>query len=224
MACSSNYPPFTVRRGFGPMSGALVDSLELIAPSAGIFFDYRDVPWARAQQMLRSGQLDGTCTVATDERRQYLDFAPTPVFAEPTVIVYRSEDDRFEAVESLDDLRGLRFGEPLGSGWIKETLKHQSVIWTADADNLLDMIVAGRIDASFLGLWTVRVHLAASTRREGLCYRVLPFAPRDEFRFGLRKSYPGAAGLLAAVDTAIAAAQADGAIDRIVETYTHAPG
>ena len=221
MASSGNYRPFTFKEGTGPMRGIVVDILGLVEPGAGVVFDYSDLPWARAQQMVKAGQIDAVCTIATAERRGYIDFAPTPLFAEPTVLVYREGNDRAGAAETPADLHDLTIVEPLGTGWVKETLKGQRIEWESDVDHLLDMIAAGRIDASLLGQWSVAVRFAETGRRGNLKTKVFGLAPEDnEIRFGLRKTFPNAAGIVAAVDTALAAVRASGAIDHIVEKYT----
>ncbi|HMA49460.1 MAG TPA: transporter substrate-binding domain-containing protein [Magnetospirillaceae bacterium] len=217
MAVNGNYPPLSFRGPEGAFSGILIDIFNHVGAETGLHFDYNDLPWARAQQMVRAGHLDGLCTISTAERRSYLEFAPAPVVEEPTVIVYRAGDARAEMVEVPDDLRGLRFGEPLGSGWFKEILPEAEVEWTADIDNLLGMIAAGRIDATLLGLWTAHARLTPDSK---LAYRILPGVPGNgAFRFGLRKSFPRCQEIVARVDAAIKALRGTGTIDEVVRHY-----
>lgn len=217
MAFNGKYPPFSFRDARGGFLGIMVDIVNQIGAETGIRFDYNDLPWARAQQMVRAGHLDGFCTVATAERRAYVEFAPTPVVEEPTVIVYRAGDSRAEAVQIPDRLGDLRFGEPLGSGWFKEILPPDKIEWAADTDNLLGMIAAGRIDASLLGLWSVQAHLVSDGK---LAYRVLTEAPKGgAFCFGLRKSFPHCSEIVARIDAAIKQLKETGTTGEIVRRY-----
>jgi ABC-type amino acid transport substrate-binding protein len=217
MAFNGNFQPFFYREKGGVFTGILVEIFDRLGPGAGLHFEYEDLPWARAQQMVRAGHLDGLCTMSTAERRSYIEFAPTPVVEEPTVIVYRAGDTRVETVEVPGGLGRLRFGVPLGNGWAKEILPDAQIEWAADIDNLLDMIAMGRIDASLLGLWTVQAHLARDSK---LAYRVLSIPSRDSaFRFGLRKSFPHCQEIVAKVDQALQGMRGAGAIDEIVRRY-----
>jgi ABC-type amino acid transport substrate-binding protein len=90
----------------------------------------------------------------------------------------------------------------------------------ADIDNLLGMIAAGRIDASLLGLWTAKTHLAALGLETRLSYRIVPVPASDSaMRFGLRKSFPHNREIVSKVDGAIKAMRDSGEIGRIIQRY-----
>lgn len=216
---SGNYPPFTFLDGAGRMSGILPDLLGLIGDKADLRFEFGDLPWARAQKMVEAGQVDGLCTVATAERRIYAVFAPTPLYEEPDVLVYRTGNARAEAVRSVKDLAHLRIGAPLGSSMIKDALPGLDIIWAADTDNLLSMLAAGHIDGALLGAWTAQAKLKAYRDQGILRVKKLHLPVDGAIRFGLRKSYPDAEGVLASIDSAIRSVKASGAVADIIGRY-----
>ena len=220
MAINSHFPPFSFIERQGPLRGLLVDELRLAADMAGILLDFVDRPWARGQQMVRSGELDGFCTVPTAERRGYVLFAPTPLFQEDVVLIGRADDPRTGQAQTLDDLKGLRIAEPLGTGWTRDYLPDDRIIWSSDVDNILSMIEAGRVDATLFGRSAVETALAASPHAERLRLTLFPGLPRDEgFCFGLRRSFPGVEALISRVDGVLRDLTAAGALEPIQARY-----
>ena len=220
LAINSQFSPLSFRDGSGDMRGLLVDELRLMADPAGLALDFVDRPWARGQQMVRSGELDGLCTVPTAERRGYVLFAPTPLLVEDNVLVARAGDPRIERARTLDDVRELKFAEPLGSGWARTFLREEQIVWSSDIGNILAMIDAGRVDGVFFGRIVAQAALAAFPHAERLRMTVFPGLPRNEgYYFGLRKSFPDADGLIARIDGILRGLAASGAFEPIRARY-----
>lgn len=220
LATNSHFPPFSFAGKQGPLRGLLVDELRLMADAAGVILDFTDRPWARGQQMVRAGELDAFCTIPTDERRGYVLFAPTPLFQEDIVLIGRADDPRTAQARTLDDLKGLKIAEPLGTGWTRGHLPDEQIVWSSDVENILSMVVAGRVDATIFGRSAVEAVLAGFPHAERLRLTVFPALPRDEgFCFGLRKGFPDAESLIVRIDGVLRGLTAAGAFEPIRARY-----
>ena len=220
LASNGQFPPFSFAEKHGSLRGLLVDELRLTADAAGLIFEFVDRPWARGQQMVRSGELDAFCTIPTEERRGYVLFAPTPLFHEETVLIGRADDPRIAEAQTLGDLKGLKIAEPLGTGWTQGYLPEDSVVWSSDIGNILSMIEARRIDATVFGRSTVEAILAASPSAHRLRVTAFNALPRDEgFCFGLRKSFPDAEAVVAKIDGVLRDLTAAGVFEPIRARY-----
>jgi polar amino acid transport system substrate-binding protein len=82
-----DYRPFSWKDDKGQMQGILPDILtEVIQKRMGISLEHRGYPWARSQDMVRSGEADAFCTVPTDERRQYANVSSEAVLQNQVTI------------------------------------------------------------------------------------------------------------------------------------------
>jgi len=220
LALNGHFPPLNFFDDQQQLHGLLVDELRLMASAAGVTLDFVDLPWARGQQMVRRGELDALCTIPTRERRSYALFAPTPLFVEESVLICRADDRRITANSTPDDIQGLKIAEPLGTGWVKDYFHGSQVVWSSDVDNILSMIEAGRVDGTFFGRSGAAVALAGFAHADRLRMVSFPMIPHDEgYCFGLRKTFPGAADLVARIDGVLKEQTASGAFDAIRARY-----
>lgn len=220
LATNGQFSPLSFLDAQGEMRGLLVDELRLMADPAGLALDFVNRPWARGQQMVRSGALDGFCTVPTAERRGYVLFAPTPLLIEDNVLVARAGDPRIEKARTLDDIRELKFAEPLGTSWARSFLREEQIVWSSDIGNILAMIDAGRVDGVFFGRIVAQAALAAFPHANRLRMTAFPALPHDEsYCFGLRKTFPDAAGLIERIDGILRGLATSGAFAPIRARY-----
>lgn len=220
MASNGHFSPLSFLDAQGQMRGLLVEELRLIGESAGLSFEFVDRPWARGQQMVRLGELDGFCTIPTQERQGYVLFAPTPLFVEESVFVARAGDSRAAASSTLEDIRALKIAEPLGTGWTKGSLQDDRVTWCSDIDNILAMIAAARVDGAFFGRSTAEAAMARFPQASQLRLRAFPAMPADEgYCFGLRKTFPDAAAWVARIDEVVRSLSAAGSFEPVRQRY-----
>jgi len=220
VAASGSYAPYNYFGPDGQLIGMLVDAMALIAPLANAEFEFVDVPWVRGQQMVRSGQLDAFCTTRTRDREAYVDFAPTPLFEEGAVLLYRADDLRAEAVNRIEDLRDFKVGEPFGSGWMREQLDSMNIVHAPDIANLLTMIAARRLDLSVVTIHEAKIALSDSPVAASLKLRDFPAIRSIAFHVGLRKGFPGGGELIGRIDGAIKQIKANGSLHAVVNRYS----
>ena len=224
LAINTHFRPYSFCDEEGALRGLLIDEIRLAADGAGLAVDFVDRPWARGQQMVRSGELDALCTIPTKERRSYVLFAPTPLFHEDVVLVGRADNPRLWQARTLEDLKRLKIAQPFGTGWLRGYLSDDQIIWSPYVSNILSMIEAGRVDATIYGRAAIEAAIAASPYAAVLHVAAFPALPHDEgFCFGLRKSFPDAERLIDQIDQSLSHLSAKGGFDPIRERYL-APG
>jgi ABC-type amino acid transport substrate-binding protein len=203
--------------------GLSIDSLNAVAARAGIAIRCETWPWSRAQVMVQQGAADMFITVPTTERRTYALFAREPMFHADTVVLYGKDGpqaDRIAAARTLDDLKGIVFAAYLGSGWTSEELHDQQVTWVNDRPTVLSMLAAGHADATLSDSLLSHSIVAA----EGLEAKIATHrieTPHPHYYYaGIRRSLVGVESLVARLDAATAAAEADGTLAAILQRYS----
>ena len=219
MGYFENYAPFSFRDTHGKMTGALVDAVELVGHAAGLTFIHQGFPWVRAQALVQSGDLDGFCTTIDNQRRAYADFCPTPLITEHFDICHRVNDRRMLNLHSVQDLRPFIQGSYRGAGYPLQSLEADYIHWYKDVDTVMRLINSGGLDI-YIGGNSVN---ALKLKELGLTRRIqctpAPYLPAAEFCFGLRRTYPNSAVVLAKIETAAHAARQSGALDSMLVKY-----
>ena len=143
MGYFDKFSPFSEKDDGGQMRGLLVESVDLVGGLAGITLEHYGYPWARAQLLVRQGELDGFCTVQTTERSAYADFCPTPLLRVALGVYHRRGDSRIAQISSVADMRDLRQGGYIGSGYVKEHLEADRLSLEPDQDAVLRRLLNG---------------------------------------------------------------------------------
>jgi polar amino acid transport system substrate-binding protein len=219
MAYFDRYPPLSQREADGRVQGLLIDLVNAAGEQADLRFSHHAYPWARAQAMVRLGQLDGVCTIATEERRQFLLFCDTPLISLHFGICHRLDDRRIAGLRSLADLRALRQGNYRGSGYTQQNLEPEAVQIDHEPDSVLRRIAAGDLDVYVDAELNTRHRIRALGLETRLGYTPAAFLPPSAYCFGLRRSHAQAAGLVARMETAIQQAQAGGRLALVAARY-----
>lgn len=216
-----NMPPFSFPDSQGHATGLGIDLTGCVLAPLGWRQTARLLPWARAQVMLRAGQCDGTITLATRERQQYMIFSTQPLVPAIPGVWHRADDQRAARARGLADLRGLRQGNYLGNGLAREILGTQPVSWAPNAETALHMLQAGHIDVLLhAGLFFDLVvrHLGLADQ---LAFTPLPDVPCPLFTIGIRRAYPDAAALMDRISGSIVANRTT--IDTLIARYPSEP-
>jgi len=145
---TGGWPPFLTpdQKHFGFIAHLISD----VFAQVGIDVDYQQVPWRRAYVSTVAGKYDGTA-VWMDLPDRHQDFLYSdPVLDERFVFFHRA-DQTFEW-ETLSDLSDLKLAGVIGYsyGAAFEAAMDASVLnveWVATEESVLQMLLAGRIDA-----------------------------------------------------------------------------
>lgn len=219
MAYFDRYPPLSWRETDGHVRGLLVDLMDAIGQLAGLGFSHQAYPWARAQAMVRQGQLDAVCTTVTDERRAYLLFCETPLLSLHFGICHRLDDRRVAGLRSLADLRSLRQGNYRGSGYAQQNLEPHQLRVDHDPDSVLRRIATGDLDIYVDAELTTRHRIRALGLEGRLGYTPAAFLPPTGYCFGLRRSHAQATALVARMEVATQKARDGGRLEQVAAAY-----
>jgi polar amino acid transport system substrate-binding protein len=219
MGYFDKFSPFSEKDDGGHMRGLLVESMDLVAGQAGVALEHYGYPWARAQLLVKQGELDAFCTVQTAERTAYADFCPTPLQRMAIGVYHRRGDARIAQINSVADLRELRQGGYVGSGYVKEYLEADRILFEPDQDSVLRRLLNGSVDVFPQADLVTWMRIKALGYADRLQFTPLPFLPPATYSFGLRRSYPDAPALLTRMEAAIQAANKKNALQGLLARY-----
>lgn len=155
----------------------------------------------------------------TAERNGYADFCPTPVQRMAIGAYHRRGDARIAQINSVADMRGLRQGGYVGSGYVKEHLEADRIILEPDQDSVLRRLLNGSLDVFVQADLVTWLRIKALGQTERLQFTPLPFLPPATYSFGLRRSYPEAAALLGRMELAIQLAHKKNQLQGLLNRY-----
>ena len=213
------YWPFSQRGDDGAMTGLLIESLDAIAHSANLLLEHAGYPWARTQAMVERGELDAFCTVPTQGRSEYAIFCKSPVIAMDYGFYHRADDLRPTRVKSLEDLRSLVQGTYRGSGYTKEYLEDERMVYFNDEETVLKRIALGTVDTLVEGEYVGAARVKSLGLEDKLHFSPAPWLPKANFCFGIRKSHRDAESIVAKMEAATVALSHSGELNRIAEKY-----
>ena len=206
-------PPFSVGEADGSVSGILPDALRLVAAHAQLPVRCLAYPWARAQEMVHTGEADALVTLRTEARDREMIFAETPLLQDEMQVYFRR--DRADAPSlraglNPREINGLGVLGYIADGWIKANVPVDAIVGRCQVpDDCVRRLGAGGGDIMFgfrVPMARMLHALDLETAIEGASLR--PPAPAL-FRFGIRRSHPDAAAIAARVDRAASASSAE---------------
>jgi polar amino acid transport system substrate-binding protein len=211
--------------GAGAPAGMIVDGVNLVAVELGWQVSYRALPWARAQEFVRTGDADALCTLPTDKRRAFTLFARQPLLTmTSSVLHFRADNPRageLRGIATLDQLRGFSIAVIIGNTWPNALFDGWPRLDPMRNNrSAVRAVAAGRADLLVTSREVARFH----ERQLGvpaLESRDVGFLPGGvvPYHFGLRRELRGGETLIAAFDTAQAALAARGAIEAVLDRY-----
>ncbi len=157
-----DYYPFIYRDNQGKAAGIYRDIMEEIFRRLDVPLSVDVYPWKRTQKYVFEGKGDGMITAMTRERsRNFLATDPIYIINEHTFA--RRDNPRIaqiQAARSVQDLKGFRIVETIGSGWSEENFKDLDVTWVPSFESGIRMLAAGRVDIFVLGKYPglIKIH------------------------------------------------------------------
>ena len=211
VAYNANGWPISRQSASGEVEGLLVDAVVQLAQRADFGVSHKALPWARAQAMVKEGELDAFCTTVTAERMIYAIFAPTPLLVLRNGVFHRKDDPRPALLRSVESMRPLRQGSYLGNGYVKRYLEADRIINATDKLTVLRQIAQGQLDVFVESEFTAALLRERPELLEKLQFTPLSFLPAIDYSFGIRRSYPEAQRMVDRVEAAIKSLRRSGA-------------
>ena len=216
-ATNPNYPPYDWAVDDQHYAGAASELLKLIAPR-GYALREVVVPWVRAQEMAKRGEIDLLINLRiTPERSEWLQFSKHPTFYNPIVVFMRRE--RAIPFKSWDELKPLRggvtIGDAFGNGFDEYLKDHLSVEAIPNMSGNFRKLDAGRIDYFVSGYYMGMAWLAQAGLQEHIVALQPPIS-QNHIHLGFSRLSPYR-HLLPDIDRRLAALNADGTLDRLLK-------
>lgn len=206
-----NVPPYSYQSR-GRVNGILIDLIDELTPQLNTTFSHQSYPWKRAQLLVERGKADAFCCPVTAAREEYALFAPTPITTLHESALFFDPNSpnaaRIKAAERIEDLYALKAATFLGNSSHDEIWKdHPKVIQVPEVEQILHMLLRGRFDFYFADPIVTRYLMrqeGIEGQLEGISVgHILKQDKIVQMRFGLRRSYPEAEKVVAAIDSAI---------------------
>ena len=218
-ATNPNYPPYDWADNDSEYAGACVELLPLIA-SKGYVFRAVVVPWARAQEMARRGEIDMLANIrVTADRSSWLDFSNNPTFPNPIVVFMRK--NKVISFKSWDELKplqgGVTLGDAFGNGFDEYLKKNLKVEVARKMSGNSMKLKAGRIDYFVSGYYMGMAYLAHAEYREEIAALSPPIS-NNSIHLGFSKLSPHR-GVLPEIDRNLARLGSDGTLNRMLKTH-----
>ena len=215
------WPPFRMNDGSAPSGfiGIDIDIALELERRLGIAIEIQRRPWARALEMMKSGEADLVTGIArTDERESYMAYVGVPYAAVQPV--FYALKGKGSAIGTYDDLYGKSIGFSLNSAYF-EPFNSDSMltkVGLSTEEQILKVLSLGRIDVA-IGTdpnmsWDV-ARLGYRDALERTSYR--PTVRTDLYIAISRKS--SAVALAPDIERALKVMVSDGTIEAIVEKY-----
>lgn len=214
------YPPMCFVEG-GIAKGIEIDVMNELGKREGFSIKPRALPWARAQEQVRSGEADAFITITTPERERYAVMSPVVMFSIHLVAATAKNNARIAELRNIKTLPDtLRFPQVnyVGTSLANKQLAgaHLSLLNTTDA--IFQFLLLGRADL-FLDTDVVLSYNAARLKLLDQLEILPPQFEVTEFRLGISKN-SAFADDMPRLSRAIEAMQEDGTVAAIMKRYT----
>ncbi|MEI7432057.1 MAG: transporter substrate-binding domain-containing protein [Betaproteobacteria bacterium] len=218
-ATNSNYPPYDWAKNDSEYAGACVELLSLIAPK-GYVFRAVVTPWARAQEMVKRGEIDMLVNIRiTPERSKWLDFSNNPTFPNPIVVFMRK--DKVLPFKSWDELKplqgGVTLGDAFGNGFDSYMTNNLKVEVIQNMSGNFAKLNAGRIDYFVSGYYMGMAFLSHAEYRDQITALSPPIS-KNSIHLGFSKLSPHR-DVLPEIDRNLAKLGKDGTLNKILKSH-----
>lgn len=221
IAVTEVWPPFRIEapeseRGF---RGIDIDIVDRLAEYLDIEIEIQRHPFARALEMIKTGEADLITGIAFSETRdEFIVYIPTSYFAVGPV--FYTQKGRGDRIETYDDLYGLKIGYSLHSVYFEPFNSDEGLnkIGIPTEEQLIKMVALNRLDATV----GTNPNLAYDISRYGLKDRVekTHYIPADKtpLYLGLSQKHQDSE-LKNKIDEFLGQLLQSGEIIKIVSTY-----
>ncbi|WP_249384158.1 transporter substrate-binding domain-containing protein [Chitinivorax sp. B] len=196
---NGEWPPYLSANlpNFGFASHVVTEAFKLV----GVSVNYKFFPWARAEEMVRNGVIDGSVVWSITPPREQFALFSNPVLVEEEVI-FRRTDRPLKWHGDFNDLRGMTMITPLGSklGVWETPIKNELITnyRAKDVEHGMKMLLARRVDFFPLNKTVGYTSLRSNFPRDEqvkITHEPRP-ADRIEYRLMLSRKVPGMEALI----------------------------
>ncbi|WP_346353752.1 substrate-binding periplasmic protein [Azotosporobacter soli] len=219
-----DFPPMEYEEN-GSVKGIAVD----LVREAFRRMDYQQVniavyPWARALNMVRTGEADAIFTAyRTPEREEYLDYS-RQVLLQQDIALFARADNSIPYTGQLSDLQryiiGVQENISLGNAFDQALLRGQLQVDGAQTTKAtMEKLLDGRIDLAASNRYTALASLQKLNKLNAVTELTPPLESLPSYiAFSKQRAH---APLRDRFDAALASMKADGSYERIIRSYLY---
>jgi len=221
IAVTESWPPFRINSEgtkFG-FSGIDMDILEGLEKELNIEIVVQRHPFARALEMIRTGEADLTPGIARTEKRSlFIAYVPTSYYA--VTPVFYTQKNHGHLVQTYNDLYTFKIGYSLHSAYFEPFNSDDKLqkMGISTEEQLIKMVASGRIDL-IIG---TNPNLAYDIKQYGFKDKVeeVRYRPDSDtpVYIGLSKKHENTE-LQQKIDAYLKKITANGALNRILDQY-----
>lgn len=219
----ANWPPFTLEPGGLASRGLSYELMNLIFSRLGLCVEIELLPQARMLERLIKGRDDGVTLIRfAADRTDFLSYTDSPLVTLRGDIYVRADGAAPPQINSWTDLRGLRVGTVRGRNYPDDFKQARdaglfSVVEVVSSEQLLGMLVRGRLDAvPFLEIEAAQ--FLSSAQYAGKIRRAEPLRVDIEFYLALMRNSRHRASL-EQINQVIAQLRASGELGVLLAKY-----
>ena len=218
-ATNPQYPPYDWAISDTEYAGACIDLLALVIPK-----DYAlrpvMVPWARAQEMAKRGEIDLLVNIRiTPERETWLKFSSYPTFINPISVFMRKEKViPFKSWNELKKLHGgATLGDTFGNGFDEYIKENLTIDFIPNMSGNFQKLNSGRIDYFVTGRYMGLAWLSKSNIQNRIAVLNPPIS-ENSIHLGFSKLSPHL-DVLPEINKNLAKYGADGTLNRLLDVH-----
>jgi cystine transport system substrate-binding protein len=215
IAMEGTWAPWTYHDEADTLVGYDVEVGQKLAEKLGVEAQFIEGEWDGLLAGLEAGRYDIMINGVdvTPEREQKYDFS-TPYAYNRTAVIVRGDDD---SIQTMEDLNGKQTANTISSTYAEVAEKYgATVTGVDDLNQTMELLLAGRIDATLNAEVTFYDYLKAHPDADVKIAAIDP--DETSVAIPMRKGEE-TAGLLAAVNDALAQMRADGTLTALSEKY-----
>lgn len=158
-----NYPPYQWQAEDGTLQGLDIEVVSAVAAIANFEIEYKNTPWLRMfKSSLKTGEVDIAFNAAmTEQRKSIVHYASIPYFSEVGVMLIQAKDkEKFKHIKNIHDtidhritigvIKGHAYSDDYEALLNNPNFTH-NLHFSAKEEQNIAMLVAGRLDAVFIG-------------------------------------------------------------------------
>lgn len=217
---ADEWPPFSGEAL--PERGMSVDVISTVLAHAGYTSDAQILPWARIMSGSRDGQYYIVGSLFFEEEIADYMIYSDPFFTTQVRFVHAAGTDH--VVSSLEAL--APYSIAVGDGFLYQRdfdkATHLNKVVVTTTAQAVQMVAFGRVDLTLDSEDVLRFTIANSPSDISGKVEIMPYVLASyDIHMAVRRSLPGAAGIVADFNAALAAMKSDGSLDALLAKHTH---
>ncbi|MEH6404393.1 MAG: transporter substrate-binding domain-containing protein [Sneathiella sp.] len=215
-ACNE-FPPYKMEKSASGLPGFDVEFLKESFRRVGISVDIQYMPWKRALEQARKGQVNGVCSCSrTQEREEYLYFS-SPL-GKASSGLFSLIENNYSSLNTIEEIGSQSVGVIRGYNLLENLheAKAKNIYELSNERQGLKMLLKGRLDFYYSYEAPTRYYLAKQKHSDKIFYKETTL---KHYYSCFSKASEGSEKLLEKFNAGLALIRNDGTYDKILTKY-----